>query len=75
MESIIFTLDGVSIELRDDGLFRKAKKGRIGGWVGTPHDMTQEQAIALQVIVWKREQDGTDLSGKTTTIKFNKKGA
>lgn len=71
METNIIQIHGINIEVRTDGLFRKAAIGRIGGWVGATDGLTTEQAIELMASIWKREQDGTDLSGKTTTIKFN----
>lgn len=61
---------GVSIEVRPDGLFRKAVKGAIGCWNGAPHDMSLDDAIDAMARVWQREQAGTDKSSIKRSIKF-----
>ena len=66
----IIERNGITIELRPDGLFRKAVQGAVGGWQGTPDDMTTEEAIEIMSAVWQREALGTAKSGKTHSIKF-----
>jgi hypothetical protein len=66
----IIERNGIQVEVRPDGLFRKAVKGAVGGWQGTPHDMTTTEAIDIMSAIWFKEQQGTDLAGKTQTIKF-----